>query len=73
MRVFNNNLKTTLNILEKTKKDKSNIIFISSSRVYPIIESNKKFRLKSNSMFDEKTTTDGIKRIAMAIQNMHQN
>ena len=63
IRVFNNNLKTTLNILEKTKKDKSNIIFISSSRVYPIIESNKKFRLKSNSMFDEKTTTDGIKSI----------
>jgi len=63
IRVFNNNLKTTLNILEKTKKDKSNIIFISSSRVYPIIESNKKFRLKSVSIFDEKTSTDGIKSI----------
>ena len=62
-RVFNNNLKTTLNILEKTKKDKSNIIFISSSRVYPIIESNKKFQLKSNSLFDENTKTDGIKSI----------
>ncbi len=63
IKVFNNNLKTTLNILEKTKKDKSNIIFISSSRVYPIIESNKKFRLKSVSIFDEKTSTDGIKSI----------
>lgn len=63
IRVFNNNLKTTLNILEKTKKDKSNIIFISSSRVYPIIESNKKFRLKSVSIFDEKTSTNGIKSI----------
>ena len=63
VRVFNNNLKTTLNILEKTKKDKSNIIFISSSRVYPINESNKKFRLKSNFIFDEKTTTDGVKSI----------
>ena len=63
VKVFNNNLKTTLNILEKTKNDKSNIIFISSSRVYPINESNKKFRLKSNFIFDEKTTTDGIKSI----------
>ena len=63
IRVFNNNLKTTLNILEKSKKDKSNIIFISSSRVYPIIESNRKFKLKSNFRFDEKTTTDGIKSI----------
>ena len=49
--------------MEKTKKDKSNIIFISSSRVYPIIESNRKFQLKPNSRFDEKTKTDGIKSI----------
>ena len=63
VRVFNNNLKTTLNILEKTKKDKSNIIFISSSRIYPINESNKKFRSKFNSRFDEDTTTEGIKSI----------
>ena len=61
--VFNNNLKTTLNILEKSKKDKSNLIFISSSRIYPIDESNKKFRLKDKSYFDEKTNTDGIKTL----------
>ena len=63
IREFNNNLTTTLNILEKTKKDKSNIIFISSSRVYPIIESNRKFQFRSNSRFDENTTTNGIKSI----------
>ena len=61
--VFNNNLKTTLNILEKSKKDKSNLIFISSSRIYPIDESNKKFKLKDKSYFDEKTNTDGIKTL----------
>ncbi len=61
--VFNNNLKTTFNILEKTKKDKSKIIFISSSRIYPIIESKKKFRNKNNSFFDEQTKTDGIKSL----------
>ena len=61
--VFNNNLKTTFNILEKTKKDKSKIIFISSSRIYPIIESKKKFRYKENSFFDEQTKTDGIKSL----------
>ena len=62
-KVFNNNLKTTLNILEKSKKDKSNIIFISSSRIYPLTESNKKFRLKNNSWFNEKTNTNGIKTL----------
>jgi len=61
--VFNNNLKTTLNILEKTRKDKSNIIFISSSRVYPIMESYKKFRSKFSSNFDENTNTNGVKSI----------
>ena len=61
--VFNNNLKTTLNILEKTRKDKSNIIFISSSRVYPIKESYKKFRSKFSSTFDENTNTNGVKSI----------
>jgi CDP-paratose 2-epimerase len=61
--VFNNNLKTTLNILEKTRKDKSNIIFISGSRVYPIIESYRKFRSKFSSNFDENTNTNGVKSI----------
>ena len=35
-RVFNTNLVGTFNILKKSKKDKSNIIFLSSSRVYSI-------------------------------------
>lgn len=39
-RVINTNLIGTLNILKKVKKDKSRIIFLSSSRVYPIKEMN---------------------------------
>ena len=35
-RVINTNLIGTLNILKKCKKDKSKLIFLSSSRVYPI-------------------------------------
>ena len=35
-RVFYTNLVGTLNILEKCRKDKSNLIFLSSSRVYSI-------------------------------------
>jgi len=34
--VFNTNLLGTFNILKKCKKDKSNLIFLSSSRVYSI-------------------------------------
>ena len=34
-RVINTNLIGTINILKKVKKDKSKIIFLSSSRVYP--------------------------------------
>ena len=40
-KVISTNLIGTLNILKKAKKDKSKIIFISSSRVYPIIPLNK--------------------------------
>ena len=39
-RVFNTNLIGTFNLLKKAKKDKSKIIFISSSRVNSIIEIN---------------------------------
>ncbi len=35
-KVFNTNLVGTYNILKKAKKDKSKIIFLSSSRVYPL-------------------------------------
>lgn len=40
-RVFNTNLIGTYNILKKVKKDKSKIIFLSSSRVYSIEKLNK--------------------------------
>ena len=61
--VFNNNLKSTLNILEKTRKDHSKLIFISSSRVYPINESIKKFKKKKHSSYNEKTKLDGVKSL----------
>ena len=40
-KVINTNLLGTINILKKCKNDNSKIIFISSSRVYPINEINK--------------------------------
>jgi len=48
-RVFNTNLVGTFNILKKCIKDKSNIIFLSSSRVYSISKLKgliKKFNIK---------------------------
>ena len=48
--VFNSNLRSTLNILEKAKNDNSKIIYLSTSRVYSINEINdlfKNFKLKS--------------------------
>ena len=39
-KVINTNLIGTINVLKKAKKDKSKIIFLSSSRVYPIKEMN---------------------------------
>ena len=35
-KVFNTNLLGTFNILKKIKKDKSKLIYLSTSRVYPI-------------------------------------
>ena len=65
-RVFNTNLLGTFNILKKCLKDKSNIIFLSSSRVYSIknlrniikMKNNKK-PLKINKLIDEKFETSG--------------
>ena len=59
--VFNTNLIGTLNILKKCKKDKSNIIFLSSSRVYSI----KKLRnlKKKEYLINEKFDTSGPKSI----------
>ena len=47
-KVFNTNLVGTYNILKKAKKDKSKLIFLSSSRIYPIKESNKNIKKKNN-------------------------
>jgi len=59
--VFNTNLIGTFNILKKCKKDKSNLIFLSSSRVYSI---NKLRKLKKNkSLINEKFDTSGPKSI----------
>ncbi len=46
-RVFDTNLVGTLNILKKAKKDKSKVIFLSSSRVYPIELLNKSYKFKN--------------------------
>ena len=59
--VFNTNLIGTFNILKKCKKDKSNLIFLSSSRVYSI---NKLRKLKKNKpLINEKFDTSGAKSI----------
>ena len=58
--VFNTNLIGTFNILKKCEKDKSNLIFLSSSRVYSI----KKLReLKKNFLINEKFDTSGPKSV----------
>ncbi len=48
-RVFNTNLIGTFNILKKCVKDKSNIIFLSSSRVYSIVSLRKLIKSKNFS------------------------
>ena len=69
-RVVNTNFIGTLNILKKVKKDNSKIIFLSSSRVYPIKEINNvvkkkviKSKLKIKKLFDEKDNIKGPKTI----------
>ncbi len=69
-KVINTNLIGTFNILKKIKKDKSKIIFLSTSRVYPMSETNKnlkskviKSKLKIKKLFDENSTTSGAKTI----------
>ena len=60
-KVFNTNLIGTYNILKKCKRDKSNIIFLSSSRVYSI---NKLRELKKNKiLINEQFDTSGPKSI----------
>ena len=68
--VINTNLIGTINILKKAKKDNSKIIFLSSSRVYPInllnkIVKNKKIKktLTVKKKINESTSTQGAKSI----------
>ena len=60
-KVINTNLIGTINILKKAKKDKSKIIFLSSSRVYSIEMLNKiikkknlKKTIRTDILIDEK-------------------
>ena len=61
--VIQNNFITTLNLLNFSKKNKSKIIFLSSSRIYPIKKSYEFFNLKNKKLFNEKTSTEGAKTI----------
>ena len=69
-RVIDTNLIGTINILKKAKKDKSKIIFLSSSRINPINEINKILDKKnlnkkifSNKTFNENSPIIGPKTI----------
>jgi CDP-paratose 2-epimerase len=68
--VINTNLIGTINILKKVKKDNSKLIFLSSSRVYPIREINKIINKKVlnkslviEKMLNENSKTNGPKTI----------
>ena len=69
-RVINTNFLGTLNILKKVKKDKSRIIFLSSSRVYPVKDINSlinkkiiKSKIQINKTFNEKDNVLGPKTL----------
>ena len=69
-RVFNTNLVGTHNVLKKAKNDKSKIIFLSSSRVYPIRTLNNfvkskniNRRIKSLKKINENFDLDGPRSI----------
>ena len=62
-RVFNTNLLGTLNILKKCVRDKANIIFLSSSRVYSIKEIYKKYKKNKSFLINEKFTTESPKSL----------
>ena len=60
-KVFNTNLIGTFNILKKCEKEKSNLIFLSSSRVYSIQSLRKMFNKKS--LINENFDTSGPKSV----------
>ena len=69
-KVINTNLIGTLNVLKKVKQDSSKILFLSSSRIYPINEINKliksnliKKKIIQKKMFGEKDNIQGVKTI----------
>ncbi len=59
-KVFNTNLVGTYNILKKCVRDKSSLVFLSSSRVYSI---EKLLKIKKNFLINEKFDTSGAKSI----------
>ena len=69
-KVISTNLTGTINILKKAKKDKSKVIFLSSSRVYPIKLIHKKLgninlnkKIKVTATINEKDDIRGVKSI----------
>ncbi len=69
-KVINTNFIGTLNILKKIQKDNSKIIFLSTSRVFPISETNKVLKSKKiisklqiKKFFSEKDIIEGPKTI----------
>ena len=62
-KVIKSNLISTLNILELAVKKKSKIIFLSSSRVYPIKKSYEIFNKKRKKLYGENTNIIGPKTV----------
>ena len=67
-RVFNTNLVGTFNLLKKCTEDKSNLIFLSSSRVYSInllktLDVKIKKKIKKKFVINNKLSTNGPKSI----------
>ena len=56
-RVFQTNLIGTFNVLKKCAKDRADIIFLSSSRVYSIEKINNIFKKKKTFLIDESFST----------------
>ncbi len=57
-KVINTNLIGTCNLINKVIKDKSKIIFMSTSRVYSINEIKKKYKYNKNFKVNENFSTD---------------
>ncbi len=62
-KVIKSNLISTFNVLELAKKNKSKLIFLSSSRIYPIKTSYEKYKKKTKTLFNENTNIIGQKTI----------